>query len=240
MVVIIVFSGCKKFKKEGSLNQQGIVLTFDDDRIDNWFKYLPLLDSAGAKATFYVCKYNRLTADQKNKLHIIQSHGHEIAYHTISHYNTVDYIYKYHHTIDEFIQKEIVCGLKMMNNDGFYPTTFAYPYGTHNAVINKALKRYFKSVRALNGSYDYSKSLASGEKNDVLYGFGIDKGSNHSDVVLTQLLEAAKSYNACAVLVAHNINTNGRLSVSKERLLKIFSLVKSLGLKYYKAAEISN
>ena len=42
------------------VHQAGVALTFDDDRVDNWFKYLPYLDSANVKATFYVCKYNEL------------------------------------------------------------------------------------------------------------------------------------------------------------------------------------
>jgi hypothetical protein len=55
-----------------------------------------------------------------------------------------------------------------------------------------------------------------------------------------QVLKSAKENGNCAVFVGHNINTGGRLSVSKERLLKIFSNVKELGLKYYTASEISN
>ena len=91
------FLGCTKFEKKGQYRQAGIALTFDDDRIDNWFQNLPFLDSAGIKATFYICKYNRFTAAKKHKLAIIQSHGHEIAFHSVSHYNLLNYVYKYKH-----------------------------------------------------------------------------------------------------------------------------------------------
>ena len=114
LVIIGLFSGCKKFEKQGHLQEPGIVLTFDDNKVDNWVDYLPLLDSAGVKATFYICKYNRFTSEQKNKLSIIQSHGHEIAFHTTNHYNMEDYVYKQKHTIDELMRCEVEAGLKML------------------------------------------------------------------------------------------------------------------------------
>ncbi len=238
--VLLFFAGCKKFEKTGCLEAPGVVISFDDNYVDNWMQYLPLLDSAGVKATFYICRYNRFTADQKNKLKIIQSHGHEIAFHTTNHYNMMDYVYKHKHTVDELMKFEIEDGLKLMNADGFYPTTFAYPAGAHNGLFDKMLKRYFKSVRALNGTNDYSKSLAPIEKNDVLYGLGIDKSSNRSDQAVMEVIKSAWDNKDCAVFVAHNINRDIPLSVTRERLLKMFSYIKSLGLKYYTASEISN
>jgi peptidoglycan-N-acetylglucosamine deacetylase len=234
------FWGCTKFEKKGQCSHAGIALTFDDDRVDNWFQALPFLDSAGIKATFYVCKYNRFTAAQKQKLAIIQSHGHEIAFHSTNHYNMLDYVYRYKHPIDEMIQNEIVSGLKQMNRDGFYPTTFAYPYGAHNGIYDKMLMRYFKSVRALNGTSDFSKSLTLTEKNDVLYGLVIDKNGKRSDPDVLQLIQSAANNNNCAVLVAHDINSEKKISVTRERLQKIIDAVKRLGLKYYTVSEISN
>jgi peptidoglycan-N-acetylglucosamine deacetylase len=240
VMICFIFNGCTKYKKDGQLSQAGIAFTFDDDRVDNWFKYLPYLDSANIKATFYVCKYNRFTAEQKQKLAVIQSHGHEIAFHSTNHYNMLDYVYKYKHTINELMLNEIECGLKMMNKDGFYPTTFAYPYGAHNGLYDKKLMQYFKSVRALNGSNDFSKSLAPTENNQVLFGLGIDKSSKRSDEVVLQVIKSASENNTCAVFVAHDINTTLKLSVTMERLKLMVNYAKQLGLKYYTISQISN
>lgn len=238
--ICLLFNGCTKFEKHGQLKQAGIALTFDDDRIDNWFKYLPYLDSAHVKATFYICKYNRLTPEQKHKLAIIQGHGHEIAFHSTNHYNMMDYVYKYKHTVDELMQNEIESGLKMMNKDGFYPATFAYPYGSHNGLFDKTLMRYFKSVRALNGTNDFSKSLASTEKNDLLFGLGIDKSSKRSDEDVLQLIKSGSENNACAIFVTHDINTDKKLSTTLERLKKMINYAKELKMKFYTVSEISN
>lgn len=240
ITVYVCTAGCKKFEKTCQLKQAGIALTFDDDRVDNWFQYLPMLDSANVKATFYVCKYNRFTTAQKQKLAVIQNHGHEIAFHSTNHYNMMDYVYKYRHTIDEMVKCEIADGLKLMNRDGFFPVTFAYPYGAHNGLYDKMLMRYFKSVRALNGTNDFSKSLASTEKNSVLYGLGIDIGSKRSDANVLDVVKSAFNNSGCAVFVAHDINTGRKLSVTKDRLQQIFAQAKQLGLKYYTISEISN
>ena len=239
-VIICVFSGCKKFEKPGNMQQPGIVLTFDDDKIDNWYAYLPVLDSAGAKVTFYICKYNRLTIEQKRKLEVIKSHGHEIAFHSTNHYNMEEYVYKSKHTIEELVQCEVEAGLKMMNKDGFYPTTFAYPYGAHNGVIDKALMRYFKSVRALNGTQDFSKSIVPTTKNSLLYGLGIDKSSKRSEADITNILQSAKNNNTCAVLVAHEINTSSKYAITLERLKKIIAFANANNLRFYTASEISD
>jgi peptidoglycan-N-acetylglucosamine deacetylase len=240
LVIVGSLSSCKKFDKPGSMKAPGVVLTFDDDRVDNWFTYLPMLDSAGVKVTFYICKYNRFTADQKRKLAVIQSHGHEIAFHSTNHYNMENYVYKENHSIENLMRCEVEDGLKLMNKDGFYPVTFAYPYGAHNGLLDKSLMRYFKSVRALNGTQDFSKSIVSTSSNDVLYGLGIDKSSKRSDADVINVLQSAKSNNACVVLVAHDINTSNKLSVTLERLLKIMAFVKANNLKYYSASEISD
>ena len=240
LITVVSFCGCKKFEKEGHLLDPGIVLTFDDDRVDNWVEYLPLFDSTGVKVTFYICKYNRFTNEQKQKLALLRAHGHEIAFHSTNHYNMQDYVYKQKHSIDDLMRCEVEAGLKLMNQDGFYPTTFAYPYGAHNGVFDKMLMRYFKSVRALNGTQDYSKSIVPTEHNQVLYGLGIDKSSKRSDADFIKVLQSAKSNNACVVLVAHDINTSNKFSITLQRLLTIIAFVKENNLKYYTASEISN
>jgi peptidoglycan/xylan/chitin deacetylase (PgdA/CDA1 family) len=240
VVVIFMFCSCKKFEKQGRMPVPGIALTFDDNRVDNWYTYLPVFDSAGAKVTFYVSNYNKLKDEQKRKLSILQSHGHEIAFHSTNHYNMEEYLYKQKHTIEELMRCEVEAGLKLMNNDGFYPTTFAYPYGAHNGLLDKTLMRYFKSVRALNGTQDYTKSVVPTDKNHILYGLGIDKSSKRSDGDVLTVIKSAKENNTCAVFVAHDINTSSKFSVTLDRLKDIFRYVKQNNLQYYKISEISD
>ena len=52
MLLVMPMAGCNKYDKEGAMDMPGVALTFDDNSIDNWYSYMPLLDSFGVKATF--------------------------------------------------------------------------------------------------------------------------------------------------------------------------------------------
>ncbi len=240
MILLGLFTGCKKYVKEGYIPEPGIALTFDDDRIENWITYLPVLDSLGIKATFYISKYHGFTSAQKKKLLQIQNHGHEIAFHSASHCNFKEYIYKKGHSFEELIKYEVEDELKLMNRDGFYPTAFAYPYGAHDQPLDLLLTERFKSVRALNGTQDFTKSIVSTQNNKMLYGLGIDKSSNRSDPDIIKMLESVRNNKACAVFVAHDINSNNKFSITLERLKRMANFVRENKLKYYTVSEISN
>ncbi len=83
----------------------GIALTFDDNYIDNLYPYLDLFDSLGVKATFYISNYNKLNDAQKSRLHELQSHGHEIAFHSTNHVNFLKCVDSTN--VDRLIKKEL-------------------------------------------------------------------------------------------------------------------------------------
>ena len=240
VMLFALFTGCRKDSLKGELVEGQIALTFDDNSIDNWFKYMPLLDSLNIKATFYISGYQDLSKIQKNKLHTIAHHGHEIAYHTTSHPNMVTMVEK--NGIVKTLEQEIDTGLTLMRQDGFEITNFAYPYGRHNQTLDVGLKRYFKSIRAVSNKQNYSKSLVkkSGER-QLYYGADIDECSRLGDDVLFNLLSQAQVYHDCLVLVAHKINTpNYKFQVTADRLRKLaveadkrnlqFITIKDIGL----------
>ncbi len=225
-------------EKSGNINEPGLALTFDDYSIDNWYKSLPLLDSFGTRATFYVSCYHKLTDQQKDKLRTIQAHGHEIAYHTTNHYNMVDY--ESRHGMKDILEMEVDQDLKKMNRDGFYPVSFAYPFGAHNYYLDNELLKKFKSVRMLNGSADLSKSLAATQSNKSLYGLSMDN-DRQSIQTIWNMLGNAKNDHSCLVLVAHQINNpTAKFAVSHDKLKKILQKAADLGLKFYTAADLSN
>ena len=46
------------------------------------------------------------------------------------------------------VADEIHVGLAAMRGDGFTPTSFAYPFGRHTAVLDAALLQEFRIVRS--------------------------------------------------------------------------------------------
>jgi peptidoglycan/xylan/chitin deacetylase (PgdA/CDA1 family) len=218
--------------------QPGIALTFDDNYIDDWYQCLPLFDSFGVKATFYISNYKYIPYEQKQKLRVMADHGHEIAYHSTNH---IDFARTLHsETMAKLVKDEIEDGMEMMKKDGFYPTTFAYPYGSHTDALDKCLLRKFKSLRALNGSKNYAKSFVPNTDNSMLYAIGLDKSSKKTNEELINLVRLAKENNTCVVFVGHHIaKPDDPMHVPYLRLKKIIKTAKELGLTFYTAAEIS-
>ncbi len=237
LIVFAFVSGCRKMETAGNLSDPGVALTFDDCSIDNWYKSLPLLDSFGVHATFYISAYHRLNDQQKEKLRAIEAHGNEIAYHTTNHYNLVDY--ESRQGMKDVLEIEINQDLKKMNRDGFYPKSFAYPFGAHSLYLDNQLLKIFSSVRMLNGSPDLSKSLASTKSNADLFALSLDN-DRHSLQIIKDMLGNAKSDRACLVLVAHQINNpSAKYSVSYGKLKAILQNVRDLGIRFYTASEIA-
>ncbi len=233
-IATIGFS-CKKYVRNGNL-QGGIVLTFDDNYIDDWYKYLPILDSFGAKATFYVSHYPMLTPQQKTRLKIIQQHGHEIGFHTTRHANLVNMLKN--KTLQEVMHKEVREGLDSMRKDGIFPKNFAYPFGQHNEVLDGAMLSLFRSIRLLNGTNDYSKSVCRDKGKTCFRSLNIDEAGLSKDNI-TRMLESAKDHSNAVVFLAHKINSSPNLCISENRLIYILSRAKQLGLRFYKVEELS-
>jgi len=239
-LLLITNYSCNKseidFANKGT--RGGLALTFDDYNIDNWHTYLNLFDSLGVKATFYISNFNKLTANQKIKLHELQNHGHEIAFHSTNHVNFLKCVDST--GIEKMMKVEVTHGMWLMNNEGFYPTTFAYPYGRHNDILDKLLLKHFKSVRALNGTQDLSRSLIPLQNNKVIFGLGIDESSNRNLNKIEGLLFLAEQTNHCALLLVHNIERNDiKMQLPLWKLKAIILRAKSLNLKFYTVSEIS-
>ncbi len=240
IVLPFLYLSCMKSNvKDGCIQKPGVAFTFDDNYIDNWYQYLPLLDSFGVKATFYISGYKRLNSSQKQKLKEIGRRGHEIAFHSTNHYNLKQYLNNA--SMEQLVEKEIKEGLQKMNADGFYPRTFAYPYGQHTAALDVELLKYFKSLRLLNGTNNLGKSVATDYNNRMLYGLGIDESSKRPFESLLQLISEAKEKNACVVFLAHRIEKKEmrmHLPLSKLRALILEAVAQRL--RFYTISEISN
>lgn len=164
--------------------------------------------------------------------------GNEIGYHTTNHINIAKYLES--HGEQEILQNEIYPDLIKMQQEGFYPVVFAYPYGSHNNETDKFLKPYFKSLRALNGSPNLAKSLAPSMNERLLFAMGMDVSGKRKEWMYDEMLNSAKENGNCLVLVGHRIEEGDtKLKVPLTRLLHIISKAKELGLRFYTVSEIS-
>ena len=49
-------------------NKSGVIFTFDDKNINNWYSYRQFFLDNNVKCTFYIVRYHTLTKDQILKL----------------------------------------------------------------------------------------------------------------------------------------------------------------------------
>ena len=238
--LVIIQMGCAKEAPAGNIPHGMVALSFDDAYIDNWFANLPLLDSMGIKATFYVSAYHSFSHEQKNKLRIIEAHGNEVAYHTSNHADLV----KLNRTsgANAVIDQEIRPDLNLMKADGFNPVNFAYPFGQHDDVLNLMLLQYFKSVRVLSHP-PYNKSYAcyKGNTNKVFYSIGIDSKSKLKDEDIRAKMQVANANNTCVFLYAHAINdASKKFQISADRIRFIGRVAREYNLQFVTTADMTN
>lgn len=221
-------------------NSAGIALTFDDYSVDQWFEIKDILKKYHVNATFYVAHFNSLNASQINKLRILQDEGNEIAFHGLEHRDAVEYLKD--HSIDAYLNDEIISGLDLMKKAGFNPVDFSYPSGHGTKPLTERLKKYFLHVRLTdslkNGDgfyYDY------GSNQTEIYGVGIDDITyDYSLDDILKSISTAKENDKIVIFYAHiPVQNNPQMyQLSTDRLEKILINGSENTMKFYKIAEL--
>ena len=186
----------------------GIMLTFDDDYIEDWYNADQLLHPQGWKATFFICKYSSYTPQQKEKLHYLQERGHDIAGHGYNHENAVKYSAA--HGLKGYVNDEIVPLKSLMTKDGFNIHSFAYPDGAHNADLDKELLNYFDIIRGTTyGELPPGEQFCYYKGDRVIYGLGIDDDYKQFNVdYYKSLMDYAKKNNKIVIFYGHKTVNN--------------------------------
>ena len=222
-------------------NIAGVILSFDDAYVKEWFATNQELKSYSWKGTFFVSKINTLDISEINKLIELQKEGHEIAGHGLNHYNAADFLRIY--TIKEYLNQEINPMLDLMHFYGLNTTSFAYPYGGRTKKLDAALLKKFKIVRgrafceekaSKQGCYfNYSK---------LVFSFSIDDTHNHFNIPhLLKLLDYAKKNNKILILNSHKTvkNVNGDYQTKNATLEFICKYIKRNNMQFYTLSDLN-
>lgn len=220
----------------------GVVISFDDAYVDQWFEANKVLKKYDWKATFCVCRIDSIGQPQLQKLHQLQNEGHEIAGHGYHHYNAVKFVNK--HGIDQYIKQEIDPMMASMKRLKFNVTSFAYPYGERSAEIDSALSGKFKMIRgrAFEGVAP-EKEGCYYRNSKFLYAFDIDNNHVHFSIpYLLELLDDAKKNNKILILSSHQPVTDltANYQTKIETLEFLCKYMKINDMKFYTLAELDN
>jgi peptidoglycan-N-acetylglucosamine deacetylase len=237
LVAMAAIVSCSTDYKYKGKPQAGICISFDDAYVDEWFELREAFQKYDANVTFFVTKFDTLTPEQIQKLKVLQADGHEIGFHGAHHVLSEYYIKD--HSLQDYVQFEIVDGIASMNEHGFYPTSFAYPYGAKYWGTDRELLKYFYVVRS---------SLPTNKKHlieigDAFYSFGgerivysasFDKESGLNENEIEQAMIKAGKENTVLMLYAHS----PQLTFDVNVLEKILSLATTHQLKYFRVSDL--
>ena len=220
----------------------GVVISFDDAYVDEWFEADKVLKKYNWKATFCVCRIDSIGEPQIKKLLELQKEGHEIAGHGYHHYNAVKFVAK--NGIDEYIKQEINPMLVSMKEKGFNVSSFAYPYGERSDELDQALSPIFKVIRGRDfEGVAPEKEGCYFRDSKLMYAFDIDNNHVHFSIpYLLELLDVAKKENKILILSSHkpvkNLTENYQTKI--ETLEFICKYMKLNDLKFYKLSDLDN
>ncbi|MEZ0007174.1 peptidoglycan/xylan/chitin deacetylase (PgdA/CDA1 family) [Flavobacterium sp. 28YEA47A] len=218
----------------------GVVLSFDDAYVDEWFDANQILKKYGWKASFCVCRIDSIGTPQIQKLLEMQKEGHEIAGHGYHHYNAIKYVAA--NGINEYMKQEIDPMLASMNRLSFNVSSFAYPYGQRSDSIDKALSSKFNIIRGRAFRCDTPETEGCyfrGGK--YMYAFGIDDNHVHFSMsYLLELLDYTKKNNKILILCGHkpvkNVTENYQTKI--ETLEFICDYMKLNDLQFYTLSDL--
>jgi peptidoglycan/xylan/chitin deacetylase (PgdA/CDA1 family)/tellurite resistance-related uncharacterized protein len=224
---------------ESTSSHAGIALTFDDDSVDAWYAIRPILLSYDAHATFFVSGFAYLNQEEIDKLLTLQSDGNEIAFHGYNHEDAVEYLQD--HSLNDYMNNEIIRGINLMKSNGFNPVDFAFPYGSDDPGATEAMKPYFLHMRDTYYDWDDTIYYEYGSNSSYIAGIGIDDNTygNTMTDIYNGILKA-KQDDRILIFYCHKpVATNpGEYETSYDRLEKILQYVSDHEMKTYSIKEL--
>jgi peptidoglycan/xylan/chitin deacetylase (PgdA/CDA1 family) len=202
LFIILSLTACtKKPPREG-----GVSISFDDRSVSDWFKLKDLFLKYEAKVTFFVTQFDSLDSTEIKMLRELESDGHEIGSHGAMHVMSEKYIKE--HSYSDYLADEIERSVSEMERSGFYPQSFAYPYGAKYWLTDLLLSQKFKVIRGVEPfTSGDAKSLDNiFHKFDVgrtVSALSMDKNSRLDHEMVCNLLSRAKVNHETLLLFAH-------------------------------------
>jgi len=133
--------------------RRGVALGFDDQNVESWYGIRELLRSHGARVTFFVSRFAGLTTEQRGLLAELASDGHAVEPHSVNHLNAETLIPMI--GLDAYIAEEVLPSITILQDAGYHPTTFAYPFGRNTEAADEAVLKLVDKVRVSPGPCPY-------------------------------------------------------------------------------------
>jgi hypothetical protein len=194
--------------------QVAISLTFDDARLSQPDKGIPLLDKYGIKGTFYISPDNakqRIEAWKK-----AAANGHEIGNHSVVHPCTGNFDWARDKALEDYTLEKMAAELDSANRFikkfiGVDAISYAYPCGQTYVGRGSNLKSYIPLVASM---FESGRGWLDEGPNDPAYCdfaqlTGIELDGKTFEQVMA-IIESARKTGKWIVFAGHEIDDSGR------------------------------
>ena len=209
---------------------EGILLSFDDDYMENWDEFLFLFDEYDAKVTFFIQGvYDPFSIIALNR-------GHDVGYHSLNHLDLRPL------SRDVFL-RETITAAESFRQQGVPVSSFAYPFGFSEPWMHEMLFESFSVVRG------YGTTFRIYNKNEITFTHIISRAIDNTVIrrdddfesIINSMLRAVKFLDDGRVLplTSHEIS-DAAWAIRPVRLEFVLAAAADLGLKFYRFSDFAN
>jgi len=222
--------GITQFNPAWQGKKAAVVITYDDAINEHLDNAVPILDSLGLKATFYVTAFSNSVQTRMNEWKKLATTGHELGNHTLFHPcnggTGREWVSK-QNDLRNFSVKRMENEVGMTNLflqalDGKTKRTFAFTCGDmkiDDSLFINGMKNDFVAARAVRNEMH--------KINEVdLYDIDCYMVNNHSFEEMKAWVDKAIQTNSLLVFLFHGVGGGNGLNVSIDNHRKILSYIK--------------
>ena len=209
------------------MGDASLVFSFDDYS-DSWADQLPLLESLGVKATFFVTgEFVRDRAQAIARLGPLVQAGHSLGVHTFSHRRATEMWAK---EGDAWLASDVLDQARILTELSGLPTLgFAYPYGDHDAATDRILVQHFRFVRTFGKSPSFTteKDLRKG---GLTYATSIDNVHERDEGWFEEHLKELSRQSKVWVVASHHLDES-KWGITPKRLTHVIETAHDCGVR---------
>ena len=222
LISLIIFLVSKATQAQENLLWQGkkcaVVLTYDDAIDQHLDNAVPLLDSLGLKASFYITAFSPSMQTRMNEWKKLPTHGHELGNHTLYHpcmggagksWIKPEYDLR-NYSVQRMVDETRMTNLFLQSLDGKTRRTFAFTCGDikiGDSSFIEGMKKDFVAARAVRNEMHKINEID-------LYNLDCFLVSGQTGEQLIDWVKQAMETNSLLIILFHGVGGGNSLNVS--------------------------
>lgn len=218
LLIVLAYNMSAQSNQPWNGKKSAVVITYDDAIDEHLDNAIPVLDSLGLKATFYITAYSTSMKNRMNEWRNLSDKGYELGNHTLFHpcigsdessWPKAEYDMRYY-TVDRMVDETRMTNVFLQALDGKTKRTFAFTCGDmkiSDSFFIEAMQNDFIASRAVRSEMHKINEI---DLNNVdCYAVNGQSGSE-----LIEWAKKAIETNSLLVILFHGVGGGNSLNVS--------------------------